>query len=320
MNRIIIIIGVLVIIGGLAIFAVSNKPEDSIVVQEIEEVAPPPPQETPVEIAEETSTDNFDITTANSFISGNQPLSLGDPEITLTDINDIKDNSQVALLTEQQEIKKITLAQLIEEANGELTVPVKVLLKGAIVEITLAELLEQYNNDLNKKIDVVRTIETLEFKSKEELQGKEILKVVSAPYYSSTTTIKDLLMDKHGDTTVYYVKNISEDDSQGLWGIIYNGLVKNFGEGIKIQQNEEIKTYQVTVPRHADELKEDLRSSYIGKIIDRKTADTYVFNYKKGRMGKSANIIHPGQEVIIVGFTPEELIDIHQYYSSRPTP
>ncbi len=52
-------------------------------------------------------------------------------------------------------------------------------------------------------------------------------------------------------------------------------------------------------------------------MIDRKTHESFVYNYQKGKMGKSPDIIHPGQEIVLIGFTPEELYQIYEHFVTR---
>ena len=65
------------------------------------------------------------------------------------------------------------------------------------------------------------------------------------------------------------------------------------------------------------ELLEDRSSSYLGKMIDDKTKESYVYNFKENRMGRNPDEIHPGQEIVIVNFKPQELIDIYQHFIDR---
>jgi hypothetical protein len=78
-----------------------------------------------------------------------------------------------------------------------------------------------------------------------------------------------------------------------------------------------VRKYQVEIPPDADQRLEDQSSSYLGRMIDQKTRSTYVYNYEKGSMGRNPDLIYPGQELVIVGFSPEELISIYEHFVAR---
>jgi len=119
------------------------------------------------------------------------------------------------------------------------------------------------------------------------------------------------------DDGIYYVRHVGADDVQGLWGIVHDGLVTNFAAGIAVRRGENIERYQVKIPANADEVRRDDSSSFLGLLIDRKTSQSYVYNYSEGKMGKSPDLIYPGQEIVIIGFTPEELVQIYRHFVAR---
>lgn len=114
---------------------------------------------------------------------------------------------------------------------------------------------------------------------------------------------------------VFYVHTVQSDDVQGIWGIVHDGIVGNFATGVAVHRGESTETYRVDIPRNADERKADASSSFLGRLIYDKTQRTYVYNYRTERLGKNPDLIIPGQEIVIVSFTPEELIEIYKHFA-----
>ncbi|MCK5364909.1 MAG: hypothetical protein KAR22_18155, partial [Gammaproteobacteria bacterium] len=106
-------------------------------------------------------------------------------------------------------------------------------------------------------------------------------------------------------------------DDQGIWGIIHDGIMSNFAQGMAIRRGKEVNTYKVDIPRDADELLQNQSSSFLGKLIHRKAAESYVYNFKKNRMGQNPDQVSPGQEIVIINFEPEELIGIYKHFVAR---
>ena len=113
--------------------------------------------------------------------------------------------------------------------------------------------------------------------------------------------------------TLFYIHGVSDADKQGLWGIIQSGLIDTFARGIQLK-NRQLST---NIPQIADERMANSTSSFLGSILDEKVKDTYVYNYAKGVLGHNPNLINPGQELIIVSFTQNELVKIYDHFSNQ---
>jgi len=122
---------------------------------------------------------------------------------------------------------------------------------------------------------------------------------------------------KYNPDSIFYVRTVRNTDDQGIWGIIHDGIMTNFAQGMAIRRGKEVNTYKVDIPRDADELLQDRTSSYLGKLIHRKAAESYVYNFKKNRMGKNPDQVLPGQEIVIINFEPEELIGIYKHFVAK---
>ncbi|HSH42803.1 MAG TPA: hypothetical protein VK973_11835 [Arenicellales bacterium] len=129
-------------------------------------------------------------------------------------------------------------------------------------------------------------------------------------------TIAELLdaEDAVASDAVFYVHTVRPEDNQGIWGIVHDGIVKNFAAGVAVHRGEQTETYQVDIPRNADEPRSDSSSSFLGRLIYQKSRQTYVYNYRTDRLGRNPDLIYPGQEIVIVSFSPEELVEIYKHF------
>jgi hypothetical protein len=114
---------------------------------------------------------------------------------------------------------------------------------------------------------------------------------------------------------VYYVHTVGDADVQGIWGIVQQGVVENFAQGVAVRRGGRLNTYRVAIPRNADELRQDQSSSFLGRLIYEKSRESYVYNFETGRIGRNPDFVTPGQEIVIVSFAPEELIEIYKHFA-----
>ena len=140
----------------------------------------------------------------------------------------------------------------------------------------------------------------------------------TAPAPRKTLTIRELLKGtvEVGEHDVFYVHAVTPEDYQGLWGIIQKGVTETFARGVRLTVGQRTDTYRVEVPRHADEVQEDRSSSPLGLMIHLKSQETIVYNRVLGRLKLDPTVtLFPGNEIIIVGFEPEELIDLYKHFA-----
>lgn len=112
---------------------------------------------------------------------------------------------------------------------------------------------------------------------------------------------------------IFYIHSVRNSDQQGLWGIIHQGLIETFTRGIRIEDRSRLLSAHI--PTDADEPLADQRSSWLGHLLKRKVEETWVFNYQQGLLGRNPNVIHPGQQLVIVRFSEDELIDIYNHFT-----
>jgi hypothetical protein len=127
-------------------------------------------------------------------------------------------------------------------------------------------------------------------------------------------TLGELLgADARSPDTLYYVRTVQPGDDQGVWGIVQQGLTTTFARGIRLGAEGGSDLVTLEIPPDADEL-EGRRSSFLGRMIARKVEASLVYNLEDGRMGRNPHLIQPGQELVIVAFSPAELNAIHDHF------
>ncbi|MGB0466545.1 MAG: hypothetical protein ACPGF7_03310 [Pontibacterium sp.] len=114
------------------------------------------------------------------------------------------------------------------------------------------------------------------------------------------------------DKQLYYIHAVNEGDEQGLWGIVQSGLTRTFAEGIRLSDQQDI--LYANIPKDADERLDSHQSSFLGRLLQSKVTTTYIYNYRSGNLGEDPNLIEPGQQLIIVSFSEDELIRVYEHF------
>lgn len=128
--------------------------------------------------------------------------------------------------------------------------------------------------------------------------------------------LKELLdHPEQAEGKIFYLHAVHPDDNQGLWGIIQNALINSFAEGLNLPGGEQAA--RAMIPQDADERLQDQRSSFLGHILQRKVEESYVYSYEKGMVGQNPDLIQPGQQLVIITFTEEELVQIYQFFTGE---
>ena len=303
-----------------------------------------------VETLTETAPQTIPVDKADHFVTLERVVSLV-PEDTIESVSveelakdeTLTSDTPITVVREVEQIELVVPEQLIAESGGDLDQPLRVrvtyddsqdeaepgdsrpkVVEGAVVEqITVREALERMVSEPEKPLSVIKTVRYFEVMTLQELLDSErggdgFLTVVTQPYRIESATLADLLQRHKAENpdSIFYLRTVLPTDDQGIWGIIHFGLIENFARGMAIRRGEDIETYTAKIPRHADERLGDRSSSFLGKLIDRKTKDSYVYNYRENRMGRNPDRIYPGQELVIINFELEELKAIHKHFAS----
>ena len=230
-------------------------------------------------------------------------------------------DTPITIVREVEQLETLTPEQLIAESEGDFEAPVRVLEGDEVRQTTVHDLLERFSADPDEPLSIVKVVRHFEVTTLGELlEGEEdpetLLNVITQPYRIESATLAELLEQRMAmkPGSIFYLRTVRPTDDQGIWGIVHDGLIENFARGMAIRDGEEIETYTVHIPREADEMSLDRTSSFLGKLIHRKTGESFVYNFRENRMGYNPDRIYPGQEIVIVDFQPEELIAIYRHF------
>ncbi len=277
----------------------------------------------------ETQSQPVPAKNADHFVLKDQIISLlPESTIELTTLRDIERNpdlkpdTPITVIREAEQVELTTPEKIIAEAGGDLDKIVTILDGDKERKLTVREVLQRYTENPDDPISVVKKVQYFEITTPAEiaqdttLSPDQELKIITKPYRLEAATIAELLMreGKFDPDSIFYVRTIRDTDDQGIWGIIHDGIMTNFAQGMAIRRGKQVNTYKVEIPRDADELLSDQSSSFLGSLIYRKAAESYVYNFKKNRMGQNPDYISPGQEIVIINFEPEELIGIYKHF------
>ncbi len=131
--------------------------------------------------------------------------------------------------------------------------------------------------------------------------------------------IKDIVQDEAmADDALFYIHSVTDKDVQGLWGIVQAGLINKFRQGLHLKGVSKNKdTLQAVIPANADEKLPSGLSSFLGSILADKVNSSYIYNFNSHKMGRDSNIIHPGQQIVVIHFSPDELKKIYQFFADQ---
>ncbi len=269
------------------------------------------------------------VSKANHFVQPNQPLNLTKLLPSAQSAQALLDqgvdlDQKVTAIRISHKLEPLHPKNLIADAGGDMAQAVRILEREKVVEIPLAVALERHRLWPDKPITVVRAVEYAEPTTLRELQaaaqesGGALPRVVPGDYGVDFKTVQQLLgLHTASDpNSIYYIRTVQPGDVQGIWGIIQAGLIDNFARGMAIRRGEELSTYRVHIPRLADEPLDDEtgRSSFLGQMIYHKMHRSMLYNIKLGRIATRPEEIQPGQQIVIVSFSPNELVSIYRHF------
>lgn len=253
---------------------------------------------------------------ANAIEKTSSRLLLNDPTLT--------PNTPITIVREAEQVERLTPEKLIARSGGDLDMPIKVLEREQVRDTTVRAVLEQARRSPDKPIDLVTRTEYYEQTTPAELaarsagQDDKPIRVIRNHRGLAAASVGDLIRAQGIDSdSLFYVRTVRPDDAQGIWGIVQDGIIDNFARGMAIRRDKDINVYKVDIPTDADERRRDETSSYLGKLIHDKTRASHVYNFNLNRMGRNPDRIYPGQEIVIIDFRPEELIDIYKHFVAQ---
>ena len=270
---------------------------------------------------------------ADHFVTQEQVISLVPEDlierVTVGELKEDKgmaEDTPITVVRESEQVETVTPERLVLESGGDVETPVRVVPSGSgdrIEQTTVREVLESTLNEPGRLIPVVKTVRHFEVTTLGELLDKEadldaLLQVITRPYRIELATLADLLRKQMSEDpdSIFYLHTVQPTDEQGIWGIVHFGIIDKFAAGIALRRGDDVAKYTVRIPRDADERLPDQSSSFLGKMIDRKTKESFVYNFREHRMGRNPDRIFPGQELVIINFKQDELTSIYEHFAT----
>ena len=274
----------------------------------------------------------IDVSRADHFVPMEQVVSLLPEsafEVTTRDElmkdPEIGPRTPITVVRAVEQVEVADPARIIAAAGGDLDREIRILDGDEVRVETVRQVLRDFIDTSMETISILAEVKYFEittlaeFAQRSDLGPDEPLTVVKDRYRLEAATVAELLrteLDLPSDA-IFYLRTVRPGDTQGIWGIVQDGLIGNFARGMAIRYGRSINTYQVEIPRDADELLANQSSSFLGRLIHAKTLESYVYNFVRHRMGRNPHRIHPDQEIAIINFTPEELVSIYKHFVAR---
>jgi len=265
----------------------------------------------------------------DQFVRPDSIISIPDLEQRVTTIRELMADESltadtpIVLHFTSEERSQTTLADLsknIEDHTETITI---ITTEGESITAPLADLLSR--DDLDKN-----TLITLILKKQHSVKTRfaDIADIEVSPSQSLIATINhsvqelsiNEMLPENSPTTnsIFYIHRVTDLDVQGLWGIIQAGLINEFRQGLRLEgisRNKDL--IQAVIPSDADEKLPSGLSSFLGKILADKVDSSYSYNLKTRDIDFDINLVHPGQQLIIIKFAPDELKQIYQFFSEK---
>jgi hypothetical protein len=276
----------------------------------------------------------IDLEKADHFVSAQTVLTKKQRKIVTTtpkallEDESIGPENEIKVLFEEEKTIITTPRELLENRTIGPDTPIRVLKEGGLVtETTPRGLLADQSIGLDTPVKIIQTEEKMIVTTPAELLKKGLspetpIKIlVEKP--GEPLTLAKILPEAAGDEegTFFYVHTVTREDVQGIWGVIQHGLTEQFLKGVPVAaggvpKKKEILTLKI--PGSADEPAEGGYSSFLGRLLNRKTKESFVYNYASGRMGRNPDYISPGQELVVSRFSEKELVEIYKHFHGNP--
>jgi len=285
-----------------------------------------------IEALKDEPSEPIDLERADHFVDAKTVLSKKDRRIitttpkTLLEDLPVGAKSEIKILVEEEKTIITTPRELLSNRTIHPDTPIRILKEGGIVtETTPRKLMADPSITPDTPIKIIEKVEKVTVTTPEELQKMAmspetpIKVIVEKP--GETLTLSQLLQEKRdlGEDT-FYVHAVTREDAQGIWGIIQHGLMDQFLRGVPVGVELGVPKRRVLtlkISEDADEPDDGGYSSFLGKVLVRKTKESYVYNHTSGRMGKNPDYIFPGQELVISRFSKKELVEIYKHFSQN---
>lgn len=263
------------------------------------------------------------------FVRPDSIIALPELEQRVTTLKSLMDDKSLSddtplTLRYTEEIRENTTLQELETEEEDHIAPITIVTEqGETITAPLIELLKREDIDHEAPVTQIRQQKQVKQIKAGELADADI----PADQEMSVTISRGVqkldiadLIDSDSEemqNSLFYLHRVTEEDIQGLWGIIQTGLIGNFRQGIRLQREGAEQKVSVLIPADADEPLPTGLSSFLGKILHQKVSTSYVYNFNTHSMGYDANLIRPGQELILIRFSEDELKEIYQFFAEQ---
>ncbi|MDB2705498.1 hypothetical protein N9Y67_03035 [Pseudomonadota bacterium] len=235
----------------------------------------------------------------------------------------LSDDTPITLNFMTEKSTVTTLDQLSKAVEDHTAIITIIDSSGHIISQPLADILNQRTIKVSDEIRLVEQhahhFDTTFSKLAELDISPEQTLVASITLGANDIALSELIpATAQNKNALYYIHRVTNKDGQGLWGIIQTGLINKFRQGLQIKgvmKNKELA--HAIIPADADEKLASGISSFLGKILYNKVDNSFIYNFHTRVMGRNANLIHPGQQVILIEFTADELAGIYQFFSDK---
>jgi len=317
---------IIAVVVGL-FFLLRSRPEKKLETEKIEREAV-----TRIEALKGELKEPIDVKRADHFVGAQTALLKKDERIIMTTPKALLEDpslgprSEIKVLVEEEKTIITTPRELLKNRTIHPDTTIRILKgDGQVAETTPSQLLADPSITLDTPIKIIEKVERVIVTTPEELQKTvpspetPIRVVVEMP--GETLTLAQLFPEEKGlEEDTFFIHTVTGDDVQGIWGIIQHGLMDQFLAGISVATQEDPPRKQVLtleIPELADEPRMNGYSSYFGRVLDRKTRESYVYNYANGRMGRNPDYVSPGQELVISRFSKKELVEIYKNFTQN---
>lgn len=182
---------------------------------------------------------------ADHFVPGDQVLKLVPDSAMQTtslarlqDSQVLKPDTPITVVRSVEQVEQVGPDTLIADSAGNLDAPVQqILADESVRETTLRAVLEQLRATPQAMVRVLRHVEYFEQTTLGRLLSdrstdRELpFKIVKRTHGMELASVRDLLPARTlSPDTLFYVRTVRETDVQGIWGIVHDGLIKNFAQ------------------------------------------------------------------------------------------
>lgn len=263
------------------------------------------------------------------FVRPDSIIALPNLEQRVTTLQSLRDDTSLSADTPltlrytEETREQTSLSELASEEEDHIAPVTIITEQGDTITAPLVELLQRDDLDHDASVTQIRQEQHVKQLTVSELANADI----DADQQLSVTISRGVqqldmatLIDSDSaelHDSLFYLHRVTEEDVQGLWGIIQSGLIQNFRHGIRLTRQGSEQTVSVTIPADADEPLPTGLSSFLGKVLHEKVSTSYVYNVNTHTMGRDPNLIHPRQELILIRFSNSELKAIYQFFADQ---